>query len=231
MKFDQYNNFWLGNNKLLPVTTGNLLANGRVPTGLFYQQESHYLFVGGGVSLATVGDPADFQFARFGPDNTWPDNAGLGVAGVPSGTSLGEINWFGAATPQGGTPDVTLGAALQSKSAMIFARASEDNRNMGSGTYHQGGELVFGTTPNGTSTAVAWVPLRNDGTFDLTDAVNIKAGTTTGTMIATVGGAAGQKLAFWGATPVVQPILATGASRTVDNVITVLQTLGLVRQS
>jgi hypothetical protein len=60
---------------------------------------------------------------------------------------------------------------------------------------------------------------------------NLVTDTTTGTQLATVGGASGQKLAFWGSTPIVQPLLATGASHTVDDVITVLQNLGLVRQS
>lgn len=38
-------------------------------------------------------------------------------------------------------------------------------------------------------------------------------------------------LGFFGVTPIARPLLATGASATVDNVITVLQNLGLVRQS
>jgi hypothetical protein len=60
---------------------------------------------------------------------------------------------------------------------------------------------------------------------------NIVTDTSTGMKIGTVGGASGQKLGFFNATPIVQPVLATGASKTVDNVITVLQNLGLVRQS
>lgn len=67
--------------------------------------------------------------------------------------------------------------------------------------------------------------------FTMTDATNIVLGTTTGTKLGTVGGASGQKLGFFAATPVVQPLLATGAAHTVDNVITTLQSLGLVRQS
>jgi len=38
-------------------------------------------------------------------------------------------------------------------------------------------------------------------------------------------------MGFFGVTPIARPLLATGASATVDNVITVLQNLGLVRQS
>ena len=42
---------------------------------------------------------------------------------------------------------------------------------------------------------------------------------------------AADKIGFHGATPVAQQLLATGAGATVDNVITALQTLGLLRQS
>lgn len=88
----------------------------------------------------------------------------------------------------------------------------------------------------GTAGSLTIEPARNlilapTGTLNITNAVNMVFGTTTGTKIGTVGGASGQKLGFWNATPVVQPLLATGASHTVDDVITVLQTLGLVRQS
>lgn len=57
---------------------------------------------------------------------------------------------------------------------------------------------------------------------------NMAFGTSTGTKIGT---ATGQKIGFWNATPVVQQVLATGAGATVDNVITLLQTLGLCKQS
>ncbi len=65
-------------------------------------------------------------------------------------------------------------------------------------------------------------------TGGITDATNIPLGTGTGTKIGT---ATGQKLAFWNATPVVQQVLATGAAATVDDVIALLQTLGLCKQS
>lgn len=57
---------------------------------------------------------------------------------------------------------------------------------------------------------------------------NVTAGTTTGSKIGT---ATGEKIGFWNATPVVQQVLATGASRTVDDVIAFLQTIGLCKQS
>lgn len=59
-------------------------------------------------------------------------------------------------------------------------------------------------------------------------AYNIVLDTTTGTKIGT---ATGQKIGFWNVTPVVQQVLATGAAHTVDDVITLLQTLGLARQA
>ena len=71
-----------------------------------------------------------------------------------------------------------------------------------------------------------------DVTFDqgiiMVNAKDIALGTGTGTKIGT---ATGQKLGFWNATPVVQQVLATGAGATVDNVISLLQTLGLCKQS
>lgn len=66
------------------------------------------------------------------------------------------------------------------------------------------------------------------GTLTIDEAKNVVLGTTTGTKIGT---ATGQKIGFWNATPVVQQILATGGGATVDNVITLLQTLGLCKQS
>lgn len=63
--------------------------------------------------------------------------------------------------------------------------------------------------------------------MDLQDC-NIKLGTTTGTKIGT---ATTQKIGFWNVTPVVQQVLATGAGATADNIITLLQTLGLCKQS
>lgn len=44
-------------------------------------------------------------------------------------------------------------------------------------------------------------------------------------------GGSSDKLAFLGSTPVVKQVLATGAGKTVDEVITLLQTLGLCKQS
>lgn len=82
-----------------------------------------------------------------------------------------------------------------------------------------------GTTTQAVSTVMQ---ITDATTITMSDAVNVVLNATTGTKIGT---ATGQKLGFWGATPVVQQVLATGAGATVDNVISLLQTLGLCKQS
>jgi hypothetical protein len=66
------------------------------------------------------------------------------------------------------------------------------------------------------------------GGITFANSYNLVLGTSTGTKLGT---GTTQKLGFWNATPVVQQVLATGAGRTVDDVITLLQTLGLCKQS
>jgi hypothetical protein len=95
------------------------------------------------------------------------------------------------------------------------------------GQTSQTGNLQEWRANNGTSALTAIDPSGNL----VFNANNIVTDTTTGTKIGTAGGASGQKLGFYGTMPTTQPLLATGASHTVDDVITALQTLGLVRQS
>ena len=82
-----------------------------------------------------------------------------------------------------------------------------------------------------TSTQGSFLPL-SGGTLagDLTfaDGKNIAFNSTTGTKIGT---AATQKIGFFGVTPIIPPVLATGTGATVDNVITALQNLGLITQT
>jgi hypothetical protein len=72
---------------------------------------------------------------------------------------------------------------------------------------------------------------RLGGNLSLDDGANLALGGTRGTQIGTAGGAAGQKLGFFGAAPVTQPLLATGVGHSVDDVIAALQLLGLTRQA
>lgn len=97
----------------------------------------------------------------------------------------------------------------------------------------QGTNLQFVVTPNGSAGRVVAGYFDQDSALYLNGNLmiqntNVGLGTVSGTKIGT---ATGQKLGFWNATPVVQQVLATGASKTVDDVITLLQTLGLCRQS
>lgn len=71
-------------------------------------------------------------------------------------------------------------------------------------------------------------PVRFGDNVEIADGKDIIFDTTTGTKIGT---SATQKLAFFNTTPVIQNQLATGVGKTVDEVITELQRLGLVRQA
>lgn len=68
----------------------------------------------------------------------------------------------------------------------------------------------------------------DDAGLTISDGYALVAGSSSGLKIGT---ATTQKVAFWNANPVAQQVLATGAGATVDNVISLLQTLGLCRQS
>lgn len=85
--------------------------------------------------------------------------------------------------------------------------------------------LTAGTLSLGNTNATLIALTKNIG---ITDGRTVALGSTTGTMWGT---ATAQKQAWWGVTPVVQQVLATGAGATVDQVISLLQTLGLCRQS
>lgn len=64
------------------------------------------------------------------------------------------------------------------------------------------------------------------GAIRLPEGGNVVLGTVTGTQIGT---ATGQKLGFYGKTPIVQQVLDTGVGHTVDDVISFLQLVGLVK--
>lgn len=98
-----------------------------------------------------------------------------------------------------------------------------------------GGTILFQTAAaGGSGTTVRSLVTRmtlSSGALTFAEGIDLVAGTTTGSQIGQTGGAAGEKWAFFGATPIVQPVLATGGGATVDNVITMLQNLGLCRQA
>jgi hypothetical protein len=94
------------------------------------------------------------------------------------------------------------------------------------------GDPVSGTPDVATirSAAREWTDYDGSNQANLADRKfrNYLTDTTTGSKIGT---STSQKFGFWNATPVVQQVLATGAGASVDNVISLLQTLGLCRQT
>lgn len=83
------------------------------------------------------------------------------------------------------------------------------------------------TVSDYAAASVVYLTMLNK-THTYVDGSSMVFGTSTGMKFGT---ATTQKLSFWNAVPVTRPVLATGAGATVDNVITVLQTLGLVGQT
>jgi len=88
-----------------------------------------------------------------------------------------------------------------------------------------GAQMQFKDNTGTTSLIISG---QSSNVLTISEAKNVAFGTVTGTKWGT---AITQKQSWWNATPVVQQILATGASHTVDDVITLLQTYGLCRQS
>lgn len=89
---------------------------------------------------------------------------------------------------------------------------------------------VFRITRSGYVPATMTISCQTSfaASMNLADGTNIVPGGTTGTKYGT---SVSAKQGWWNATPVVQQVLATGAGATADNIITLLQTLGLCRQS
>jgi hypothetical protein len=151
-----------------------------------------------------------------GASSTWTHTSGLlQILGTSSSISL--------ITDTSGAININAAQAVNINSAAAGGWASTSANltisTVTSGTLALTSAGLLNLTGVGAS---VWTP--GDGsTFVL--------GTTTGTKFGTVGGASGQKMAWWGAAPAVQPIFATGASHTVDEMITVFQTMGLLRQS
>lgn len=100
--------------------------------------------------------------------------------------------------------------------------------NYGLKSYAYNGSTNYATYLDATGGTLNYALYIQRGNIAFSDANNVELGTTTGTKWGT---ATNQKQSWWNATPVVQQILATGASHTVDDVITLLQTYGLCRQS
>jgi hypothetical protein len=98
----------------------------------------------------------------------------------------------------------------------------------GSGAYNAATTVDVYAAANNTTLLGSKIASFTSSGMTLQDGMNIAANTASGTKIGT---GSTQKLGFWNATPVAQPVLATGAGRTVDDVISMLQTIGLCKQT
>jgi hypothetical protein len=180
------------------------------------------------------GGAGTFDFQKWSYDTT---NYYLGLQKV---VASGIVDWRFKMVDSGNTyadiltfsrGKVGIGVAQAANKFHIIStteqlRLGYDASNYLSATVASTGSTTFaltGTTP--TFTFSQGVTFSAGITLSTKDIVT---DTTTGTKIGT---ATGQKLGFWNATPVAQQVFATGASHTVDELITVLQTLGLVKQS
>jgi hypothetical protein len=93
------------------------------------------------------------------------------------------------------------------------------------------GRLVFSVTADGAASPTEALRISNDRSITVSDGGNVVLGTTTGTKIGT---ATTQKLGFYNATPVVQPIAvadATDAATAItqlNDLLAKLRTLGII---
>lgn len=135
--------------------------------------------------------------------------------------------------------DVTGQAVNNTVSSLQAVTLTLTSLSTGQVLTYNGTALVNSSTISGSITLTGSLTSGNGNslgsttfTGDVTlSAHNLVTDGTTGTKLGTTGGAAGQKLAAFGSTPITQPLLATGAGHTVDDVISVLQSLGWCRQS
>ncbi len=185
LEIDEYGNVLFGPNDFLFTRQGNIFQLGSI-ADFMYHQETRRIYTRS-AAFVEFGDPPDVIIARAGPDNIYPGVAG-GLAGIPSGTTLGVIRWQGSFTPQGGTVGVTQGGAFHNDSAQIYAKAAEDNNFNGGTSYSQGGELHFATTPNGTATPVDALVISSDQTVTAKKALTV-AGLTGATATSRLTGA------------------------------------------
>jgi hypothetical protein len=132
-------------------------------------------------------------------------SAVFGFNGSPTnfyGIGIGELRsskydiWFQTGASNGG------GYRFYRSTTELFTIFENGNVGVGTGSTNAGYRLDV----NGTA--------RVQGDFTLSDTRNIILGTTTGTKIGT---ATSQKLAFWNATPIVQPTTAIAEATFVEN--------------
>lgn len=125
-----------------------------------------------------------------------------------------------------GNKDITIGDASLSPSYQNIYMKNGTNTHYW-GSYNSQMYLNSANTTNFSSNGTDVFQMYSGGIY-MFGGKNFTFTNTTGTQIGT---SPAERLAFYGTSPVARQILATGASATVDDVITFLQTIGLCQQS
>jgi len=169
-------------------------------------------------------------FSNFGNSNTLASIGANHIIGLYSRAGL-------SASAENSAASTTRGASFQinysassgktAQSDIAYGVLIDDISATGAGTIAIGATVGVGIRGQGTSKATAAYGLFIEAQSGSTANYSIYTGTGDVRLM----GSATDKLGFHGVAPVAQQTLATGAGATVDNVITALQNLGLVKQS
>lgn len=237
-----------------PATTLHVVFDGDTSGGIYprgilcdsIDNTAHSAHVEGRKARGTRAAPAvlqtnDYQgaFVSSGYDGSAYQQTGYIAWITASSPSAGSVpSKFVIATQtegfaMGPTGNVCIGGSSGGYSAPAFPLSMRGRIRVegnGGGATGQGLEIGYNSaTPEGIIAAydqdgAIYKPVRFGGTI-----LTFQAGS--GASIATMLQLNNASIGFYGATPVARQLLATGAAHTVDEVITALQNLGLVRQS
>ncbi len=208
-----------------------------------------------GVKLVLQGRPGLDRGATLTPDISSGSliiTTSIGAGIVVEGVSIGSSSTAGMTL---GTSSITIGrlaptpftfshgayfsdvAPRAVTLAAADAWSSATTNTTGGGMTVKGGAAGGNNAAGGTLDLIAGMPSGSGTTGSVrlrTGGAALGSGSTLNTPVTVLEAAPGDAhgmLAFYGVTPVARQLLATGASHTVDDVITALQNLGLVRQT
>ncbi len=164
-----------------------------------------------GGAKATAGTAAETGFVRLA--------TGQGAAVLDAGyfdASICTKHWGPAAWDQSVQPVLTQFQRVGDNGTAVFEIGAQAASSTATGTNENGGRVwIHGGARDGSG---------NDG--------GVRLGTGGGNVVVEVAASGtASRLAFFGVTPVARPVVATGTGKTVDNVITELQNLGLFSQT
>lgn len=159
---------------------------------------------------------------------------GVGHAAVASAGQALAIG-YSAAASQSGAHAIGVGTVASGVSSTAVGYTADATATNAVALGNAANAAAASATALGTGAAATHATAVALGAGAATTAANqVMLGTANETAVApghaSIGGAA-KNVGFYGVTPVARQLLATGAGATVDQVITALQSLGLLRQS